>query len=124
MKSHLAPFLPSHPVVATGGSSIMGRSAKPFGVVSAAPYGSAAILPISWAYIKESHTLTTDMHTDMVFLVSWCSQPVVCNVFFFPIQPTAISKLTTIDSVVHSLMVPLIVSRSVTSVVVKVRPCR
>ena len=58
VKSHLAPFLPSHPVVATGGSSIMGRSAKPFGVVSAAPYGSAAILPISWAYIKESHTLT------------------------------------------------------------------
>ena len=28
------------------------RNAKPFGVVSAAPYGSAAILPISWAYIK------------------------------------------------------------------------
>ena len=81
MKSHLAPFLPSHPVVATGGSSIMGRSAKPFGVVSAAPYGSAAILPISWAYIKESHTLTTDMHTDMVFLVS-CSQPVVCDGFY------------------------------------------
>merc|ERR1711872_897559 len=26
--------------------------AQPFGVVSAAPYGSAAILPISWAYIK------------------------------------------------------------------------
>ena len=30
----------------------MGKSAKPFGVVSAAPYGSAAILPISWVYIK------------------------------------------------------------------------
>merc|ERR1719490_553462 len=30
----------------------MGKQAKPFGVVSAAPYGSAAILPISWAYIK------------------------------------------------------------------------
>lgn len=26
--------------------------AKAFGVVSAAPYGSSAILPISWAYIK------------------------------------------------------------------------
>ena len=52
VKSHLAPFLPSHPVIATGSSSIMGKSAKPFGVVSAAPYGSAAILPISWAYIK------------------------------------------------------------------------
>ena len=52
VKAHLAPFLPSHPVIATGSSSIMGKSAKPFGVVSAAPYGSAAILPISWAYIK------------------------------------------------------------------------
>ncbi len=30
----------------------MGKSARPFGVVSAAPYGSAAILPISWGYIK------------------------------------------------------------------------
>ena len=29
-----------------------GKRAKPFGVVSAAPYGSAAILPISWVYIK------------------------------------------------------------------------
>ncbi len=52
VKSHLAPFLPSHPVVMTGSHSKMGKEAKPFGVVSAAPYGSAAILPISWAYIK------------------------------------------------------------------------
>ena len=52
VKSHLAPFLPSHPVVRTGSQTRMGKSAKPFGVVSAAPYGSAAILPISWAYIK------------------------------------------------------------------------
>jgi glycine dehydrogenase len=52
VKAHLAPFLPSHPVVHTGSHSRMGKSAKPFGVVSAAPFGSAAILPISWAYIK------------------------------------------------------------------------
>ena len=52
VKAHLAPFLPSHPVVATGSTTYMGKQAKPFGVVSAAPYGSAAILPISWAYIK------------------------------------------------------------------------
>jgi len=52
VKSHLAPFLPSHPVIATGSASYMGKRARPFGVVSAAPYGSAAILPISWAYIK------------------------------------------------------------------------
>merc|ERR1719249_36639 len=52
VKAHLAPFLPSHPVIATGSATYMGKQAKPFGVVSAAPYGSAAILPISWAYIK------------------------------------------------------------------------
>ena len=52
VKTHLAPFLPSHPVVQTGARLRMGKSAKPFGVVSAAPYGSAAILPISWVYIK------------------------------------------------------------------------
>jgi glycine dehydrogenase len=42
--SHLAPFLPGHPVVCTGGD-------KAIGAVSAAPYGSAGIAVISWAYI-------------------------------------------------------------------------
>ena len=42
--AHLAPFLPSHPVVATGG-------VETCGTVSAAPWGSSAILAISWAYI-------------------------------------------------------------------------
>ncbi|MEM6258329.1 MAG: aminomethyl-transferring glycine dehydrogenase [Planctomycetota bacterium] len=41
----LAPYLPSHPMDTTTG----GRD--PFGTVSAAPYGSPAILPISWMYI-------------------------------------------------------------------------
>ena len=52
VKAHLAPFLPSHPVVRTGSQAKLGKKSKSFGVVSAAPYGSAAILPISWAYIK------------------------------------------------------------------------
>ena len=52
VKAHLAPFLPSHPVIPTGAQTYLGTKARPFGVVSAAPYGSAAILPISWAYIK------------------------------------------------------------------------
>jgi glycine dehydrogenase len=42
--AHLAPFLPSHPVVTVGGE-------KSCGAVSAAPWGSPGILPISWAYI-------------------------------------------------------------------------
>src|SRR3989441_418338 len=42
---HLAPDLPGHPVVRTGGE-------KAIGPVSAAPWGSASILLISWAYIK------------------------------------------------------------------------
>jgi glycine dehydrogenase len=40
----LAPFLPGHPIVPTGGE-------KAIGPVSAAPWGSASILLISWAYI-------------------------------------------------------------------------
>jgi glycine dehydrogenase len=43
--AHLAPFLPSNPVVAAGGNS-------PIHAISAAPYGSALILLISYAYIK------------------------------------------------------------------------
>lgn len=43
--AHLAPFLPSNPVVAAGGST-------PIHAVSAAPYGSALILLISYGYIK------------------------------------------------------------------------
>jgi glycine dehydrogenase len=42
---NLAPFLPGHPVVPTGGDSGIGA-------VSAAPWGSPLILPISWAYIR------------------------------------------------------------------------
>ena len=49
-KAHLAPFLPSHPLAQRaehfGGYTFEG------GVISAAPYGSAGILPISWAYVR------------------------------------------------------------------------
>ena len=45
VKSHLAPFLPGHPLIKTGGE-------KSIAPVSGAPWGSASILPISWAYIK------------------------------------------------------------------------
>lgn len=42
---HLAPFLPGHPVIKTGGE-------KAIHAVSAAPWGSSSILLISYAYIK------------------------------------------------------------------------
>jgi glycine dehydrogenase len=45
-KAHLAPFLPNHPLDATAGP------ATGPGPISAAPFGSASILPISWAYIR------------------------------------------------------------------------
>ncbi|KAJ6801971.1 glycine dehydrogenase (decarboxylating), mitochondrial [Iris pallida] len=50
VKKHLAPFLPSHPVVATGGIPPP-EEAQPLGTISAAPWGSALILPISYSYI-------------------------------------------------------------------------
>ncbi|XP_076038524.1 glycine dehydrogenase (decarboxylating), mitochondrial [Oratosquilla oratoria] len=50
VKKHLIPFLPSHPIIDP--LALMQRRSRSFGVVSAAPYGSAAILPISWAYVK------------------------------------------------------------------------
>ncbi len=43
--AHLAPYLPNHAVVAAAGP------ASGVGAVSSAPWGSAGILPISWAYI-------------------------------------------------------------------------
>ncbi|CAI9093678.1 OLC1v1029236C1 [Oldenlandia corymbosa var. corymbosa] len=50
VKKHLAPFLPSHPVVPTGGLPAPDQ-ADPLGTISAAPWGSALILPISYTYI-------------------------------------------------------------------------
>ncbi|HEV7186425.1 MAG TPA: aminomethyl-transferring glycine dehydrogenase, partial [Blastococcus sp.] len=43
VREHLVPFLPGHPLVGTGTSGP---------VVSGAPWGSAGILPISWAYVR------------------------------------------------------------------------
>ncbi len=48
LKAHLAPFMADHVVQATGEA---GRSHAGQGAVSAAPFGSASILPISWMYI-------------------------------------------------------------------------
>ena len=48
VKAHLAPFLADHVVQPTGGEQ---RPNAGQGAVSAAPWGSASILPISWMYI-------------------------------------------------------------------------
>ncbi|MDP5050155.1 MAG: aminomethyl-transferring glycine dehydrogenase, partial [Candidatus Nanopelagicales bacterium] len=45
-RAHLAPFLPNHPM-----DALAGPATGP-GPISAAPFGSASILPISWAYIR------------------------------------------------------------------------
>ncbi len=44
--AHLAKYLPTHPLIPTGG-------VEGIGPVSSAPWGSASILPISWVYIQQ-----------------------------------------------------------------------
>jgi glycine dehydrogenase len=44
--AHLAPYLPNHPLVAGAGPD------TGIGAIAAAPFGSASILPISWAYVR------------------------------------------------------------------------
>ncbi|WP_216204950.1 aminomethyl-transferring glycine dehydrogenase [Amycolatopsis aidingensis] len=46
VRAHLAPFLPNHPLQAAAGPE------TGIGPISGAPWGSAAILPISWAYVR------------------------------------------------------------------------
>ncbi|KAF7599802.1 MAG: glycine dehydrogenase (aminomethyl-transferring) [Candidatus Dactylopiibacterium carminicum] len=49
LAAHLAPFMADHMVSPTGGEA---RSNAGQGAVSAVPFGSASILPISWMYIR------------------------------------------------------------------------
>ncbi len=46
VRAHLAPYLPNHPLVPEAGP------ATGVGPISEAPWGSAGILPISWAYLR------------------------------------------------------------------------
>jgi glycine dehydrogenase len=46
VRAHLAPYLPNHPLAPEAGP------ATGVGPISGAPYGSAGILPISWAYVR------------------------------------------------------------------------
>ncbi|MFH9886970.1 aminomethyl-transferring glycine dehydrogenase [Streptomyces luteogriseus] len=46
VREHLAPYLPNHPLQPEAGPE------TGVGPISAAPWGSAGILPISWAYVR------------------------------------------------------------------------
>jgi glycine dehydrogenase len=46
VRAHLAPYLPNHPLQPSGGP------ASGSGAIASAPWGSASILPITWAYLR------------------------------------------------------------------------
>ncbi|MGH3745719.1 MAG: aminomethyl-transferring glycine dehydrogenase, partial [Mycobacteriales bacterium] len=48
VRAHLAPYLPNHPLITPGED----LAEDGVGAVSAAPFGSAGILPIPWAYLR------------------------------------------------------------------------
>ena len=53
MAEHLKPYLPNHPVIdmsSVHGKTNGGHGKAAFGTMTAAPWGSASILPISWMY--------------------------------------------------------------------------
>ncbi|MCC6651309.1 MAG: aminomethyl-transferring glycine dehydrogenase, partial [Candidatus Eisenbacteria bacterium] len=58
---HLAPFLPGHAVIKTGGD-------KAIGAISAAPWGSASVLPISTMYIMMMGGAGLTLSTKMAIL--------------------------------------------------------
>ena len=62
VKAHLAPYLATHPL-----QTIEGTSASN-GTISAAPWGSASILPISWMYIRMMGAEGVKQATQMAIL--------------------------------------------------------
>ena len=60
--AHLLPFLPNHPLRADAGP------ATSYGPVSAAPFGSALILPISYAYVRMMGADGLTMATELAIL--------------------------------------------------------
>ena len=61
VKAHLTDFLPTHPLVPVGGDAGIGA-------VSAAPWGSPGILPISWAYVAMMGTQGLTAATEVAIL--------------------------------------------------------
>ena len=63
VREHLQPFLPSHPLV-----QVEGATEFSIGPISGAPYGSASILPISYAYIQMMGTNGLTQATKLALL--------------------------------------------------------
>jgi len=64
--AHLAPYLPDHPVV--DGVNPVAAESGTIGAIAAAPWGSASILPISWAYITMMGARGLRRATDVAIL--------------------------------------------------------
>ena len=64
--AHLAPFLPDHPLVEGVNPAAGGH--RTIGAVASAPWGSASILPISWAYIAMMGTAGLRRATQVAIL--------------------------------------------------------
>ena len=62
--AHLAPYLPDHPVV----GNVNPAAKSTIGPVSAAPWGSSSILPISWAYIAMTGEAGLSLATEVAIL--------------------------------------------------------
>lgn len=65
LAAHLAPFMADHVMVPTGAKD---RAHAGQGAVSAGPYGSASILPISWMYIRMMGTAGLTRATETAIL--------------------------------------------------------
>ena len=109
---HLAPFLPGHPLAKVGGD-------RAIGPVSAAPYGSPSILPISYAYIGmmgasglkhatqvailNANYMASRLsgHYDVLFTGS---SGRVAHEFILDCRPFKISAQVTVDDIAKRLM--------------------
>ena len=96
VRAHLAPFLPGHPVVR--GVNPAAGEGETMGPVSAAPWGSALILTISWAYIAmmgaEGLTRATQMAILNANYIAKRLQP------HFPVLYTGLNGLVAHECIV------------------------
>lgn len=70
VRSHLAPFLPGHPLRPEAGPTGRGFPDGGVGPVSGAPWGSAGVLPIPWAYIRLMGAAGLRRATEMAVLAA------------------------------------------------------